>query len=243
MPENEQPENEPQEQQPRYAPPTAGASVPPPYQPGDAPAPHGQQAPYGQQAPVGQQPPQQPPYGQQPPQQPPYGQQPGYGQQPPQDPNAPYAQPAYGQAPYAQMPYGYVMPSGRRFWAMGFLTYIPYVGFIVFLIVALAMNASARRDANAVVRENARWAANWSLSVATFIVGAIILMIIGGATGASLQSSGSNPSIAFVFVAIGGLVILATGIMHLVFTIMGTVQADRRVFKPALVIPYLRERS
>ena len=77
--------------------------------------------------------------------------------------------PAYSASPQggaAYAPQYAVSPSGAKFWALLFLFYIPYVGLLVAIIVALVQRSNAKASPHPLVRENARWAANWALSYA-----------------------------------------------------------------------------
>ncbi|MFJ4254741.1 DUF4870 domain-containing protein [Microbacterium sp. NPDC090003] len=227
-------------QPPAYLPPSGQqppAGYPTPAQPpyGQAPAqpPYGQ-APYGQ-APYGQAP-AQPPYGQAPA---PYPGQPAYGQTPPPYGQAPTGYPAPGYAPY-----GYPPISGRRYWALLFLVYIPYVGALVAAIVAIVQRSSAMRSPHPIVRENARWAANWALSYLLYLIALFTLLItIGVGTSRPRSydeygySSGGDPS---GWIAVPGLLLIGVGIYCLVTMIRGTVISDRVVHRPALAIPFFR---
>ena len=236
----------------------------PPQTPEPSQAPTGQpQQPYGQpvygQPPVGQpaygQPPVgqptygQPPYGQAPYGQPPYGQppygqppvgQPGYGQ--PAYGQAPYGQAPYGQAPYGQPVYGFAPPSGRKFWALLFLFYAPYVGVLVAPIIAIVQRSSAQQSPHPIVRENARWAANWALSYALYLIALVVLSItVGvGTSRPTYDDYGSYRSEPSAWIALPLLTLLAVGIYCLVTMIRGTVIADRVVHRPALAIPFFR---
>lgn len=215
---------------PPVQPPAPGAMPPAPPQAQQPPAAYPLQQPGY--------PPQQPGYPQtQPPadypQQQPAGypqQQPGY---PPQQQPAGYPQPQYGY-PAAGYPYGYApAPSGRKFWALQFLYYIPWVGVIVVLIVALVQRAQAKTSPHEIVRENARWAANWALSYTLYLfVGALMVGLL-----LAVPTSNGDPS---PLGAIPGLLIFGIGIYCLVTIIRGTVIADRVVHRPALAIPYFR---
>src|SRR5699024_7083280 len=72
----------------------------------------------------------------------------------------------YGYAPYSQPP-----ASGAVSWAMGFLCFIPipYVSFLIAGIVMAAVYPSQRRK-GPVAAENARFAANWGLTVILAVV-------------------------------------------------------------------------
>lgn len=153
-------------------------------------------------------------------------------------PPAGYA-PPYGATQYA-IPYGYVIPSGRKFWALSFLLFIPYVGWIVSLIVSLVQNSSARHDPNPVVRENARWAANWMLTVVVMGAVGVALIVGAGMAGAATDSAGGDGDVWLPVAVLGLLLWSAVGVAHLVICIVGTVQADRRVFNPRVAIPFIR---
>lgn len=161
----------------------------------------------------------------------------------PQPGTAPYGAPQPGAPQPGVHPYpayGYVLPSGRKFWALGFLFFIPYVGWLVSLIVVLALAGGARRDPNPVVRENARWAANWNLTVITALVVSVLIVVASGVAGAATDSAGGDGDAWLPFAIFGLLFGFAVGITHLVISIMGTIQADRQVFKPAIAIPFIR---
>lgn len=233
-------------QPPAYQPPAppAGQSVPlaplnhgvpPSPVPGYAPAPAYQaQAPaYQAQAPA------YPPAAQAyPPVAPGY---PAPGQPPAHAAAFPVAHAGY-PVPAYQQPYGLLPPSGRRFWAIQFLQYVPYVGWIVVAIVALVQRASARRSPFPIVRENARWAANWALSFALYTFVLIALMIIllmvheGYAARGDYSNYASPPAALLVFIPL-----LAIGVYCLVTMIRGCIVADRAVHRPALALPFFRQ--
>lgn len=192
------------------------------------------QAPYGQ-APYGQAPYGQAPYGHAPgaypaPASPPYGQAPG-----------PYA-------PYGYAPYGYAPISGRKFWALLFLFYIPYAGLLVAPIVAIVQRRTAQHSPHAIVRENARWAVNWALSYALYIIALIAGFIAIAVTFsrpaayryADYDESYGDRSDPAAWIVLPALLIVAIGIYCLVTMIRGTVMSDRVVHRPALAIPFFR---
>ncbi|WP_314651728.1 hypothetical protein [uncultured Microbacterium sp.] len=150
-------------------------------------------------------------------------------------PQSPAYPPASG-SPAVQGPYGVMPPSGRRFWGLLFLVCIPYAGVIVALIVALVQRSGARRSPFEIVRENARWAANWALSFAlyefVFLVGPTAAAVVT----AEMSVDGKPAPWAFA----PYLVLVAVGIYCLVTLIRGCVIADRVVHRPALAIPFFR---
>ncbi|WP_449278084.1 hypothetical protein [Leucobacter sp. GX24907] len=185
-----------------------------------------------------------PPGGYPPPQ---YSPHPSYAQYPPQTPpgypphpHTVSAQPLPpGYPPYG-VPYGYAFPSGRRFWAMGFLSYIPYVGMFVALIVILVMRSGAKGAPHPVIRENARWAANWILTAFAGLTLGFALMIGSAIAGAVTEDMGGDGDVWLPSAMVGILIFCAVAIAHLIVIIMGTVVADRRVFHPGIAIPFFR---
>ncbi|WP_314651727.1 DUF4870 domain-containing protein [uncultured Microbacterium sp.] len=129
-----------------------------------------------------------------------------------------------------------VFSSGRRFWGRLFVVYIPGVGAIIAVIVALAQRSDAQGSPSEVVRENARWAANWALSVTLYgfdvLVAAASIAVITGEAPVDRQPT--------AWVIGPSLVLAAVGIYCLVTLIRGCVIADRVVHRPALAIPFFR---
>lgn len=164
----------------------------------------------------------------------------GYPQAPTGYPQAP-GFPA--QAPYGYAPYGFTPPSGRKFWALLFLVYVPYVGALVSAIVALVQRNSAQSSPHGIVRENARWAANWALSYLLYLIVLVALLIIigvGTSRPSSYDSYGSYSSGPSNWLFVPGLLIIGIGIYWLVTVIRGTVTSDRVVHRPVLAIPFFR---
>ncbi|MFT4158077.1 MAG: DUF4870 domain-containing protein [Microbacterium sp.] len=161
------------------------------------------------------------------------------------------APPGYAATPpgYPVSPYGYAaaypfgIPSGRKFWALLFLCYIPYVGCFVTLIVSLVQWSKTRQSPFPIVRENARWAANWAFSYTLYMaVGALIIVIIVITTGFSYGDSyGTDRYQRAGWISIPVFVLIAIGIYCLVTMIRGCVVADRVVHRPALTIPFFRD--
>jgi len=153
----------------------------------------------------------------------------------------PVAQPGYPVSPPGY--YGYAPPSGRRFWGMQFLVYIPYVGAIVTVIVSLVQRSTARRSPFPIVRENARWAANWALSFLLYVIVSYALIVIVGVSTSrssydSYDSYDSGPS---GWIGIPVVLVFGIGIYCLVTMIRGCVVSDRAVHRPALAIPFFRD--
>jgi len=146
------------------------------------------------------------------------------------------AAPQYGYAAYSQPP-----ASGTVSWAMGFLCFIPipYVSFLIAGIVMAAVYRSQRRK-GPVAAENARFAANWGLTVILAVVVLVGSAIVVGPVLASVDGPGEEGvpglSIALILVAIFGV-----GIAHLVMIIIGVVRASKaEVFRCPLAIRFLR---
>lgn len=124
---------------------------------------------------------------------------------------------------------------------MLFLFFIPYVGFLVAPIVAIVLCSTERRNPFPLVRENARWAANWALTVLTWQAASIVLIIVGVIVGVTQEELTGNGDVGLAFVIPGFLLFFIAGVAHLVVAIMGTAQANSRVFNLRLAIPYIRE--
>ncbi|WP_040166654.1 DUF4870 domain-containing protein [Microbacterium gorillae] len=173
----------------------------------------------------------------------PYG-APAYGTPVPSDPygapayNAPaYNAPAYGAPAYGTPAYGYPAPapSGAKYWSLLFLTYIPYVGVIVAVIVALVQRGAARATGIPLAIGNANAAANFILSYLIYQACVVVCMVL---VGSLTTDSSGDPSPLFVLPV---LLFFAVGVWGLVMMIMGTVQGSRRVFRAVPSIPFFRD--
>lgn len=143
-------------------------------------------------------------------------------------------EPVVQPAPVPQ--YGWAQPSGRKFWGLLFLFYIPYVGLIVVIIVSLVQRSTAKQSPYPIVRENARWAANWVLSYTFYLfVSFALVLAIGIPTAATSYDGDPSP-----LIAIPAVLMLGIGIYCLVTMIRGCVVADRVVHRPALALPLFR---
>lgn len=199
--------------------------------------PHQPQAPYQPTAQHQPQPPHQP------------GAQPAAAPQPPVPHQQPYGYqyaapqgygPQYG-APYAYgAGYPEVGASGSKFWALTFLFFIPYLGFLISPIVASVLCASERRNPHERVRENARWAANWSLTVLMWQVIGFVLIGFGIALGVAEERATGSGAMGLALVIPGVLLGFGMGVVHLIVAIVGTVQAGSRVVALRLAIPFIR---
>src|SRR5699024_2974593 len=144
--------------------------------------------------------------------------------------------PQYGYPAYSQPP-----ASGTVSWAMGFLSYIPipYVSFLIAGIVMAAVYPSQRRR-GPVAAENARFAANWGL---TMILAVVVLVGSGIVLGPVLDSIDGPENEGLVGVSIALLLVssFGIGITHLVMIIIGVVRAGKaEVFRCPLAIRFIR---
>lgn len=176
-----------------------------------------------------------------------------YESLPPQTPGQPAATPsAYESAyqqPYPQaaqqsypQPYpqaGYQQPpappaTGALPYGLGFLAYIPipYLSLLVAGIVMASVYPSQKKKGE-LAAENARNAANWGLSLITYMVLNLLIFAI------SLTIQGDTPG--FFPTGIVVLIFFALGIAHLVVIIMGLVAANKRtVLRNRIAIPFIR---
>ncbi|WP_241993266.1 hypothetical protein [Cryobacterium sp. TMB1-7] len=127
--------------------------------------------------------------------------------------------------------------SGRRFWGIGFLWFVPLFGALLAPVLLGILAAQNRRHPDALVRENSRWAANWVLTVTVVAaIGAAIVVcdaIIGLVlTGES--ESGPSPTLL-----LANLLLWAAVIGHLVVSIVGVVRARTRIVNPKIAIPFI----
>lgn len=167
-------------------------------------------------------------------------------QQPPQ-----YAPPQYAppQPPqYAHQPFGYAAPgaqwvpapSGRKFWALGFLTYIPLLGWCVAAILLLIKNAEVRKNPAPVVRENARWAANWILTVGVAWLLGFSGLMTAAIVGQVSVDAGGRGDVLMPLVVMSAVFLVIVQIAHFVVSLVGVIVADQRVWDPVVVIRFFR---
>lgn len=124
--------------------------------------------------------------------------------------------------------------TGRFSWALGFLAYIPipYVSLTIAAIAMWATYPARSRHPSALVRDNARNAANWGMTVLLVIVLCIVYTIV-------MALSEENRTAGFFPIGGGIIAFLALSVVHLIVTIAGTVIGATRVFRgPG--IPFLR---
>jgi uncharacterized Tic20 family protein len=125
-------------------------------------------------------------------------------------------------------------PTGRFSWALGFLAYIPipYLSLVIAAIVMWATYPSRSRHPSALVRDNARNAANWAITMLIIFVLCVTYIFV-------MMASPENRAGGFFPIGWGVIGFLGLGIAHLIVTIAGTVIGGTRVFRgPG--IPFLR---
>lgn len=161
-----------------------------------------------------------------------YAPPPGYGAGPGYAPPPGYAG-APGYPPPPGYPYAPARPAstGALPWGLGLLIFVP-IPFISSIAASLAMILSARTAAQQVpsARENANRAGNWGL---TYLIATLVLL--GGHFSSLFVGYTSSHFFPF------GLIILtwaAVSVVHVVFSIIGLVQASqgRRVSVTGLPI-------
>lgn len=126
---------------------------------------------------------------------------------------------------------GSTAPSGVKFWAFGLLWFLPLVGPPIASILLVVLAVHERREVNTITRENARWAANWVLTVTSLAVVAVVLITV------NLLQVGSNHS-ATALLTIANLLLWVAGASHLLVSILGMVRARELVFNPRVAIPF-----
>ncbi|MGJ0202695.1 hypothetical protein [Leucobacter sp. gxy201] len=156
-------------------------------------------------------------------------QQPSQGLQPPQ------LVPGQAPPPY---PTWAPRPSGRKFWALGFLAFIPWAGWIVAPIVLLVQQANVRRDPSPVVRENARWAANWMLTATLAMIIGLGGLLAAAVFGQIAIDAGGSFELMPLVVMSAVLMVLMQ-LAHAVISLIGTILAADRVFDPVAVIRFI----
>ncbi|KKI22630.1 hypothetical protein XM48_00825 [Leucobacter sp. Ag1] len=126
--------------------------------------------------------------------------------------------------------------SGQAYWAAGLSLLMPYLGGILQLVLPAILLQQARSNPSRLVRENARWAANWnltcfvlfhSLSVASMWLGVITFVFL----------IDELFTWAIILMCLACLI----AVVHLVVTAIGIVVAGRRIFRPVMAIPFFRE--
>ena len=147
------------------------------------------------------------------------------------DATAPLGQPAryYGPAPHMAH---YSAPSGVRFWALGFLWFVPMIGPVAVCVLLGVLAAHERRHPIPLVRENARWAANWAFTVSLVSLIAFEMTMVNMFT----VGAGARPT---VLVMIASPLFWVAGIAHLTVSILGVTRARSRVFYPRIAIPFM----
>lgn len=129
--------------------------------------------------------------------------------------------------------------SGRRFWWIGFLWFIPFFGAVLALILLGVFAAQNRRHPDSLVRENSRSAANWAITVTLVAaIGTVLVLfntIVGLVLTGEMQTSGELSPLLLV----ANVLIWAAWIGHLVVSIIGVASAGTRVVNPKIAIPFI----
>ncbi|MBF4462921.1 MULTISPECIES: DUF4870 domain-containing protein [unclassified Rathayibacter] len=127
-------------------------------------------------------------------------------------------------------------PTGALSYALGFLTFaIPFFGLIIAGIVMAAVYPSARRKGG-LAAENARYAANWGLTVAS-----VGVVLVAAHVVLLLLASGTPLARGFSPVGIPMTIFAVLWVVHLVLIIVGLVRTNQRVvFRPRIAIPFFR---
>ena len=152
-----------------------------------------------------------------------------YESLPPQNSTPPAAAPGSYSPPPAAPATG-ALPYG-----LGFLAYIPlpYLSLIIAGIVMASVYPSQKRKGG-LAAENARQAANWGLSLIVYMVLDFTFFII-------LLVTRPEENTGFFPVGIPVLLVLATGLAHLIVSIMGLVAANKHtVLRNRIAIPFIR---
>lgn len=141
-----------------------------------------------------------------------------------------------GQA-QPQVPVWAPRPSGRKFWALGFLPFIPLVDWLVAPVAVLVQFANVRRDPSPIVRENARWAANWILTVVLVMLLGVCGLCAAGILGQMAIDAGGSFELMPLVVMSAVLMTIAQ-LAHAVISLIGSILAADRVFDPVAVIRF-----
>lgn len=91
-----------------------------------------------------------------------------------------------------------------------------------------------QREPNALKRENARWAANWMMTVLraeTMLVAPGLVLLIS-----MLLNGGESETAAFAFSLLG--LFYLVDFVHLIVIIVGVVASRNRIFRPPLALPF-----
>ncbi|WP_166375991.1 DUF4870 domain-containing protein [Aeromicrobium phragmitis] len=124
-------------------------------------------------------------------------------------------------------------PTGALPWGLGLLVFfpIPFVGSLAAAVTMTIVGAS-QRELGGLARHNAQRAANWGL---TYLLATVVL--IGAHFGILFALRQIDGFFPFGFII---LTWIAATVLHIVFTIIGLIQASSR--RPVRIngIPFLR---
>jgi hypothetical protein len=117
-----------------------------------------------------------------------------------------------------------------RFWALGFLWFIPFIGAVLAPILLGVAAAQNRRHPEPLVRENARLAANWVLTATLAAALGTALVVLIGTTEIGSELS--------PLMLVPNLLLWATWITHLTVCCIGVASAGSRIVNPRIAIPF-----
>ncbi|WP_157002702.1 hypothetical protein [Agromyces laixinhei] len=151
----------------------------------------------------------------------------------PQPENA--AQPAFGNGAYT---YREPPQSGAKYWALGLLWFVPIIGMVAAPILLGVLAIQVRRHPSLIVRENARRAANWVITVTLVVLFSAVLIAVERISQ-YIVSGGDSGSSLTPLLLIANLLIWAAWIGHLAVSIIGSSIARTRVMNPRIAIPFI----
>jgi uncharacterized Tic20 family protein len=129
-------------------------------------------------------------------------------------------------------------PSGVRFWALGFLWFIPFIGAVLAPILLGVAAAQNRRHPEPLVRENARLAANWVLTATLAAALGTALVVLIGIMHLVLTGTTEIGSELSPLMLVPNLLLWATWITHLTVCCIGVASAGSRIVNPRIAIPF-----
>lgn len=135
--------------------------------------------------------------------------------------------------------------SGTIAWALGFLIFlpIPLLNLIVTGIVHLITGLGQRKHGGLAAQNGVR-AANWGLTLLCWPVLMALTVLVAVLTGSPAEGGGVvfTPAMEALVFTMFGLYFLIV-LVALVYTIIGTVQANKGARVRLPVIPFLRARQ
>lgn len=126
--------------------------------------------------------------------------------------------------------------SGQAYWVAGLSPLVPYLGGVLQLVLPAILLQQARSSPSRLVRENARWAANWNLTCFVLTHSLAALCVVIAVISFVFEIDG-----LFTWAIILMCLACLTAVVHLAVTAIGIIVAGRRVFRPVIAIPFFRE--